>query len=68
MMKSLKIISLMVAYMAMAASVASAAWTSGPSIVSDSAHLVVLGASLIATGSFLRGRIQKADRKVNHKE
>lgn len=65
MMKSIKIAALMVIFMAMAASVASAAWNSGPAIVSDSAHLVVLGASLIATGSFLRGRMKKADRKVD---
>lgn len=67
MMKSIKIAALMVTCLAMAASVASAAWTSGPAIVSDSAHLVVLGVGLIATGSFLRGRIQKAERKLDRK-
>jgi hypothetical protein len=61
MKKTLKIAALMISYLVMAASVASASWASGSAIVSDSAHLIVLGVSLIATGSLLRGRMEKED-------
>lgn len=56
MKKAITISALMVVFFALISSVASAAWVNGPSIASDSAHLLVIGISLVSTGCLLRDR------------
>lgn len=64
MKKALKIFTLLTVFFVLISSVASAAWSGAPQVVSESAHLLVIGISLISTGCLLRDRKESRSAKA----